>query len=68
MPAAGAVTVRCPNPANKGRARFIASHDQIQWLSRLEGDHDNLRTALDWSLSEPGRAASGVELANLVWF
>lgn len=28
----------------------LRSSSQMEWLSRLEQDHDNLRTALEWSL------------------
>ncbi len=35
---------------------------QVRWLERLEGEHDNLRTALRWSL-EQGEAGHSMELA-----
>ena len=42
--------------------------DQVEWLDTLEAEHDNLRTALEWSLgSEKG--GSGIRLAAaLGWF
>ena len=43
---------------------------QVRWLKRLEGDHDNLRAALEWSSSTgPERADEDLELAGaLFWF
>jgi non-specific serine/threonine protein kinase len=42
--------------------------DQNLWLNYLDRDHDNLRTALEWSLGE-GRIEKGLRLAAaLMWF
>ncbi|MBI3915159.1 MAG: tetratricopeptide repeat protein [Chloroflexi bacterium] len=42
--------------------------EQVQWLDRLDIDHDNLRSALEWSLGE-GRVEKGLRLAAaLMWF
>jgi len=43
--------------------------EQVAWLKRLETEHDNLRTALEWSKAEEGRAEAWLRLAAaLHWF
>ena len=37
--------------------------DQAEWLKRLEEEHDNLRSALDWSLVEAG-SGGGLRLCG----
>ena len=69
--------------ADRLGARHLAAHldlarraepgligaEQPVWLRRLHAEQDNLRAALEWSLSRPERAADGLELATaLVWF
>jgi non-specific serine/threonine protein kinase len=42
---------------------------QVTWLSRLHREHDNLRLALEWCLTSPGRGEQVVEFAaSLCWF
>ncbi|MBL7257705.1 ATP-binding protein [Paractinoplanes lichenicola] len=44
---------------------------QAEWFRRLTLEHPNLRTALDFSLSEPEEYGAGLELAaalNYFWF
>ena len=41
--------------------------EQLEWLERLETEHDNLRTALAWSL-ESGRSDRALELAGTLYY
>ena len=43
--------------------------DQVAWLNRLHREHDNLRSALEWSLAAPERRDQSLGLAAaLSWF
>jgi predicted ATPase/DNA-binding CsgD family transcriptional regulator len=45
--------------------------DQLRWLSRLEVEHDNLRSALEWCLTEAGRAEAALQMVGALadfWF
>ncbi len=41
---------------------------QREIVARLRADQDNLRSALDFSLSTPGEPLSGLRLAGTLWF
>src|SRR5690349_18784017 len=40
---------------------------RAEWIAALDADHENLRVALEFSLSEPGAAAAGAEIACDLW-
>jgi predicted ATPase/class 3 adenylate cyclase len=41
--------------------------EQARWLDRLEQEHDNLRTALEWSQAKPEGAEAGLRLAGSLY-
>jgi len=41
--------------------------DQAQWFLRLRRESGNLRTALEFCLSEPGEAAAAFDIAAPIW-
>ncbi len=45
----------------------LTGAQQQNWLSRLEMEHDNLRSALAWSTTADGDAAGGLRLAGSLW-
>ena len=47
-------------------APLLSGADQRRWLERLEREHDNMRAALDWSISRPDPTL-GARLASAIW-
>jgi non-specific serine/threonine protein kinase len=53
---------RCAEP-------HLKRADQASWLNRLQRDHDNLRSALEWSLVRSEGGDQALSLSNaLFWF
>ena len=46
---------------------FFRGPESAAWLDDLETEHDNLRGALSWSLSQPSGATAALELAAGLW-
>jgi non-specific serine/threonine protein kinase len=47
----------------------LMQSDQVTWLNRLDVEHDNLRSALEWCLASPARRHESLDLASgLSWF
>jgi non-specific serine/threonine protein kinase len=48
---------------------LLRGSEQRTWLDRLEAEHDNLRTALEWAVSTHSSGESAARLAGaLAWF
>ncbi len=51
----------------RAEPEFFQGAESADWLQRLDREHDNLRTALQWSLDEPGEEREGLHLAAGLW-
>jgi predicted ATPase/class 3 adenylate cyclase len=45
---------------------YLVGEDQVTWLDRLDGDHENFLAALEWTI-DVGEADRGMHAAAAVW-
>jgi tetratricopeptide (TPR) repeat protein len=45
----------------------LTDADQKEWLDRLDIEHENLRSALEWSAADPAHTDLGLTLAGAIW-
>lgn len=48
----------------EGAEASLESAEQVQWMDRMEPEHDNLRAALEWSKMAPGMSETCLRLAG----
>jgi predicted ATPase/predicted Ser/Thr protein kinase len=46
----------------------LRAADQVAWLNRLQLEHENLRSALEWWLAAPEHHVDALELASAIWW
>jgi predicted ATPase/DNA-binding winged helix-turn-helix (wHTH) protein len=47
----------------------LTKADQVKWLNFLQAEHDNLRSALEWSLAAPDSGERSLEFVTMLsWF
>ena len=46
---------------------FFHGPEPVEWLRRLDREHDDLRAALEWCLDQPGEDQAGLRIAAGLW-
>jgi predicted ATPase/class 3 adenylate cyclase len=46
---------------------FFQGPEPVEWLRRLDREHDDLHAALEWSLGRPGEGAAALRMASGLW-
>jgi predicted ATPase/class 3 adenylate cyclase len=46
---------------------FFHGPEPVDWLRRLDDDHEDVRAALEWCLDQPGEGRSGLRIAAGLW-
>jgi len=52
---------------NEASPAFFHGPEPVDWLRRLDDDHEDVRAALEWCLDQPGEARSGLRIAAGLW-
>ena len=46
---------------------FFQGPEPLEWLERLDREHDDLRAVLEWCLDQPGEGSNGLRMAAGLW-
>ena len=46
---------------------FFHGPEPVDWLRRLDREHEDIRAALEWCLDQPGEARAGLRIASGLW-
>jgi predicted ATPase/class 3 adenylate cyclase len=46
---------------------FFHGPEPVDWLRRLDQEHEDLRAALEWCLDQPGESQAGLRIAAGLW-
>jgi predicted ATPase/class 3 adenylate cyclase len=53
--------------ADQAAPAFFQGPEPVEWLRRIDEEHDDLRAALEWCLDQPGEGRSGLRIAAGLW-
>lgn len=51
----------------RAKPDFFSGPAPVRWLTVLDGEHDNLRAALEWNAGEPEGTQAGLRMAAALW-
>ena len=46
---------------------FFHGPEPVEWLRRLDREHEDIRAALEWCLDQPGESRAGLRIASGLW-
>ena len=46
---------------------FFHGPEPVDWLRRLDREHEDIRAALEWCLDQPGESRAGLRIASGLW-
>ncbi|MEA2537154.1 MAG: hypothetical protein QOF11_1388 [Chloroflexota bacterium] len=55
------------NLADAASPAFFQGPEPVEWLRRIDDEHDDLRAALEWCLDQPGEGRTGLRIAAGLW-
>jgi non-specific serine/threonine protein kinase len=52
---------------DQASAAFFHGPEPVEWLRRLDREHDDIRSVLEWCLDQPGEGETGLRIAAGLW-